>query len=122
MTPMGIDTEHGDGVLTIKLDRPKANAFDLSMVDKVLATLTAAKEDDSVRCVVLTGSGRFFSAGQDISDIQAAGEDIPSRDHLERTYNHVVRMLRAIEKPIIGAINGPAAGAGLGIALATDIR
>ncbi len=122
MTPMGIDTEQGDGVLTIKLDRPKANAFDLPMVDKLLATLTVAKEDDSVRCVVLTGSGRFFSAGQDISDIQAAGEDIPYRDHLERTYNQVVRMLRAIAKPIIGAINGPAAGAGLGIALATDIR
>jgi len=122
MASMGILTEQSDGVLTIKLDRPKANAFDLPMVDKLLAALAAAEKDDSVRCVVLTGSGRFFSAGQDINDIQEAGEDIPYRDHLERTYNQVVRKLRAIEKPIIGAINGPAAGAGLGIALATDIR
>lgn len=122
MTPMGIDTEQGDGVLTIKLDRPKANAFDLPMVDKLLATLSAAEKDDTVRCLVLTGSGRFFSAGHDISGIQEAGENVPYRDHLERTYNQVVRKLRAIEKPIIGAINGPAAGAGLGIALATDIR
>ena len=122
MTTMGIYAEQGDGVLTIKLDRPKANAFNLPMVDKLLAALAAAEKDDSVRCVVLTGAGKFFSAGQDISDIQEAGEDIPYRDHLERTYNQVVRILRAIEKPIIGAINGPAAGAGLGIALATDIR
>ncbi len=122
MATMSIYTEQSDGVLTIKLDRPKVNAFDLPMVDKLLAALTAAEKDDSVRCMVLTGSGRFFSAGQDISDIQEAGENIPYRDHLERTYNQVVRKLRAIEKPIIGAINGPAAGAGLGIALATDIR
>ncbi len=122
MTKMSIYAEQDDGVLTIKLDRPKVNAFDLPMVDTLLAALANAEEDASVRCVVLTGSGRFFSAGQDISDIQEAGEDVPYRGHLERTYNQVVRKLRAIEKPIIGAINGPVAGAGLGIALATDIR
>ncbi len=122
MTTMGVNTEQGDGVLTIKLDRPKANAFDLPMVDNLLAALAVAEKDDSIRCVVLTGSGRFFSAGQDISVIQELGDDIPYRYHLERTYNQVVRRLRAIEKPIVGAINGPAAGAGLGIALATDIR
>lgn len=122
MTTMGINTEQGDGVLTIKLDRPKANAFDLPMVDNLLVALAVAEKDDSIRCVVLTGSGRFFSAGQDISVIQELGDDIPYRYHLEHTYNQVVRRLRAIEKPIVGAINGPAAGAGLGIALATDIR
>ena len=122
MTTMSVNTEQGDGVLTIKLDRPKANAFDLPMVDNLLAALAVAEKDDSIRCVVLTGSGRFFSAGQDISVIQELGDDIPYRYHLERTYNQVVRRLRAIEKPIVGAINGPAAGAGLGIALATDIR
>jgi len=122
METMGIITEQDDGVLTIKLDRPKVNAFDLPMVEKLLAELTAAEGEDSIRCIVLTGSRGFFSAGQDIRDIQEAGEDIPYREHLERTYNQVVRVLRAIEKPIIGAINGPAAGAGLGIALATDIR
>ena len=122
MTTMGIYAEQDGGVLTIKLDRPKVNAFDLPMVDALLAAFATAEKDDSVRCVVLTGAGKFFSAGQDIRDIQEAGEEIPYRDHLERTYNQVVRKLRAIEKPIIGAINGPAAGAGLGIALATDIR
>lgn len=122
MTTKGIITEQDDGVLTIMLDRPKVNAFDLPMVDKLAAALTAAEKEDSIRCVVLTGSRGFFSAGQDIRDIQEAGDDIPYHDHLERTYNQVVRKLRAIEKPIIGAINGPAAGAGLGIALATDIR
>lgn len=122
MTTMGIYAEQDGGVLTIKLDRPKVNAFDLPMVDTLLAALATAEKDDSVRCVVLTGSGRIFSAGQDIRGIQEAGEEIPYRGHLERTYNQVIRKLRAIEKPIIGAINGPAAGAGLGIALATDIR
>lgn len=122
MDTMGIYTEQADSVLTIRLDRPKVNAFNLPMVDVLLAALAAAEKDDAVRCVVLTGSGRFFSAGQDISDIQELGEDIPYRYHLERTYNQVVRKLRSIEKSIIGAINGPAAGAGLGIALATDIR
>ncbi len=122
MTTMGIYAEQDGGVLAIKLDRPKVNAFDLPMVDALLAALAAAEKDDSVRCVVLTGSGRIFSAGQDIRNIQEAREEIPYRHHLERTYNQVVRKLRAIEKPIIGAINGPAAGAGLGIALATDIR
>ena len=122
MTTMGICAEQDGGVLTIKLDRPKVNAFDLPMVDALLEALAAAEKDDSVRCVVLTGSGRIFSAGQDIRDIQEAREEIPYRYHLEHTYNQVVRKLRAIEKPIVGAINGPAAGAGLGIALATDIR
>ena len=122
MTTKGIMTEQDEGVLTIKLDRPKVNAFDLPMVDNLVAALTAAEKEDSIRCVVLTGSRGFFSAGQDIRDIQEAADDLPYHDHLERTYNQVVRKLRAIEKPIIGAINGPAAGAGLGIALATDIR
>jgi 2-(1,2-epoxy-1,2-dihydrophenyl)acetyl-CoA isomerase len=122
MTTMSVYAEQDDGVLTIILDRPKVNAFDLPMVDTLLVALATADEDDSVRCVVLTGSGRVFSAGQDISEIQEAGDDIHYRGHLERTYNQVVRKLRAIEKPIIGAINGHAAGAGLGIAVATDIR
>lgn len=111
-----------DGVLTVALDRPKANAFNLEMVDELLDGLKSFARDEALRCMVLTGNGRFFSAGQDLQAVREIGQPVPFRRHLQRTYNRVVRDMRAIAKPIVGAINGPAAGAGLGIALATDIR
>lgn len=111
-----------DGVFTILLDRPKVNAFNLEMIDELIQVLNWAREESGVRCLVLSGKGEYFSTGQDINVIQNLGDQIPYREHLEKTYNTIVYSMRVLEKPILGAINGPVAGAALGIALATDIR
>jgi 2-(1,2-epoxy-1,2-dihydrophenyl)acetyl-CoA isomerase len=110
------------GVMTVVLDRPKANAFNQTMVDELMAAFKSAERDGSVRCLLLTGAGRIFSAGQDLGALGQVDGEVSFRSHLEKTYNPIIRRMRGLEKPIVGAINGPAAGAGLGIALATDIR
>jgi len=115
-------SERDGGVLTLTLNRPKANAFDQALVDALLDALRQAESDASVRCIVLTGAGRVFSAGQDVSVLGAVEGGVSFRRHLERTYNRLILRLRRLEKPIVCAVNGAAAGAGLGIALATDIR
>jgi 2-(1,2-epoxy-1,2-dihydrophenyl)acetyl-CoA isomerase len=109
-------------VLTVSLHRPKANAFDGQMIDELLDALKRAGRDDSVRCLILTGAGRFFSAGQDVTAFAEAKGEVAFRKHLQRTYNRLVLRMRQLEKPIVGAINGAAVGAGLGVALATDVR
>jgi 2-(1,2-epoxy-1,2-dihydrophenyl)acetyl-CoA isomerase len=115
-------TEQSNSVLSIIFNRPKANAFNQQMVDELLQVLTYGAREDSIRCLVLTGGGRFFSAGLDVTEIASEIDTISYRHHLERTFNRIVRRLRRLEKPIIGAINGPVAGASLGVALATDLR
>jgi len=120
--PKLLHREQTAGVLILTLDRPKANAFDFALIEELLAALRAAARDESVRCLVLTGAGRFFSSGQDVGVILEEGPGVPYRTHLQRTYNAIVLALRELPVPVIGAINGPAAGAGLGIALAADIR
>ena len=111
-----------DGVLTAVLNRPKANAFHGPMVEEWLSVLKGVERDDSVRCLLLTGAGRFFSTGQDVTAFGDGDGPVAFREHLHRTYNRVILRMRKLEKPIVGAINGPAVGAGLGIALATDLR
>jgi 2-(1,2-epoxy-1,2-dihydrophenyl)acetyl-CoA isomerase len=74
-----------------------------------------------VRCIVLTGSGKTFSAGQDITEM-TKGKEISYREHLNRTYNPLILQIRKMGKPIVAAVNGPCAGAALGIALACDLR
>lgn len=115
-----LQVELADGVLTITLDRPKANAFNDDMIDEFMDALKRAERSDEVRCVLLTGAGKLFSAGQDVGAF--GGDDVSFRDHLERTYNRLILKMRSLEKPIVAAINGPAAGAALGIALAADLR
>lgn len=115
-----IDLDQSAGVLTAALNRPKANAFDGTMVEELIAVLKTAQKDDTVRCLVLTGTGRFFSAGQDVTAFDR--DEVSFREHLHRTYNRVITKMHGLEKPIVGAINGPAVGAGLGVALATDLR
>lgn len=120
--PQFLISSTDEQVLTVKLNRPKANAFDNQMVDEWLAELKRAERDQQIRCVVLTGEGRFFSAGQDVTAFQQQDGQVSFRKHLHQTYNRVITKMRGLEKPIIGAINGPAVGAGLGVALATDLR
>lgn len=117
-----LSVEQDNGVLKVTLNRPKANAFDNQMASEFQDVLKAASRDDAVRCMLLTGAGRFFSAGQDVSAFSEREEQVGFRDHLQTTYNPIITRMRSLEKPIVGAINGPAAGAALGIALATDVR
>src|SRR3954453_19786490 len=111
-----------DGVLTLTLNRPDAlNSFNVEMKEALLAALKDASRDSAVRVVVVTGAGRAFSAGQDLKERQ--GRDVPDLGTVLRArYNPIVLAMRRLEKPVIGAVNGVAAGAGISVALATDIR
>ena len=110
--------------LTLSLNRPKrANAFNFEMIAELRAALKNATTDSQIRCVVLTGAGNSFCAGHDVTEMLAAqGQDMSYREHLEETYNPLILQIRQFEKPVIAAVNGPVAGAGLGIALACDLR
>jgi len=111
-----------DGVMTLTLNRPDAlNSFNIEMKEALLAALKETARDREVRAVILTGAGRAFSAGQDLKERQ--GTDVPGLGtELRARYNPIVLAMRRLEKPIVGAINGVAAGAGCSIALACDIR
>jgi 2-(1,2-epoxy-1,2-dihydrophenyl)acetyl-CoA isomerase len=112
-----------DGVATITLNRPaKLNAFNDKLIAETTQAFKEAGRNNDVRCVVLTGAGRGFSSGQDLSDFKERVDEISIGDHLRHGYHRLVHQMVALEKPIIGAINGVAAGAGLGVALAADIR
>lgn len=111
-----------DGVTTLILNRPESlNSFDRAMKDELMAALKSAGRDDGVRVVILTGAGRAFSAGQDLKERAEPGAT-DLADELRARYNPIVLGMRRLEKPIIGAINGVAAGAGCSLALACDIR
>ena len=110
-----------EGILTLTLNRPDAlNSFTVEMKEELLAALKEAARDKSVRVVILTGAGRGFSAGQDLKERQAPGvADLGTE--LRTRYNPIILAMRRLEKPIIGAVNGVAAGAGISVALACDI-
>jgi 2-(1,2-epoxy-1,2-dihydrophenyl)acetyl-CoA isomerase len=111
------------GVLTLSLNRPeRANAFDFEMTTALQSALTDAENDPQVRCVVITGAGKVFSAGQDITEMKQGGGEVSYREHLEETYNPLILQIREMGKPVIAAVNGPCAGAAFGIALACDLR
>ncbi|MEZ4517003.1 MAG: enoyl-CoA hydratase-related protein [Chloroflexota bacterium] len=112
-----------DGVALVTLNRPdKLNAFNDAMTAETIAALKQAGRDESVRCILLTGAGRGFSSGQDLSAIVEKAGEISIGEHLRQGYHKLIKMMVGLEKPIIAAVNGVAAGAGCGIALAADIR
>jgi 2-(1,2-epoxy-1,2-dihydrophenyl)acetyl-CoA isomerase len=117
-----LEIERTGGVLQVRLNRPKANAFNGVMIEEWLQVLKQAGSDAAVRCLLLTGAGRFFSAGQDVTALGENGGPISFRVHLQRTYNRVILRMRELATPIVAAVNGPAVGAGLGVALAADLR
>ena len=116
--------ETRDGYRILTLNRPeRLNAFNEDQHLRLRAALSDCAEDDSCRAVILTGAGRGFCAGQDLSDrdptLGGARPDLGLT--LETYYNPLVRQIRAMGKPVICAVNGVAAGAGANIALAADI-
>jgi 2-(1,2-epoxy-1,2-dihydrophenyl)acetyl-CoA isomerase len=113
-------TARDGAVLTITLNRPEVfNAFNAAL-HAALADALAAAADPGVRAVVLTGAGRGFCAGQDLKEFSEMPESI--RERLEQTYHPNIRAIRALEKPVLAAVNGPCAGAGLSLACACDVR
>jgi 2-(1,2-epoxy-1,2-dihydrophenyl)acetyl-CoA isomerase len=115
-----VETQSDGGVMTITLNRPEVlNAFDSAMHEAFRAALEEAQAPE-VRAVVLTGAGRGFCVGQDLNEFKEAAGDIGER--LRSTYNPNVLALWGLEKPVIAAVNGPAAGAGLSLACACDLR
>jgi 2-(1,2-epoxy-1,2-dihydrophenyl)acetyl-CoA isomerase len=125
--------EHGtvkallkNGVEWITLDRPdKLNAFDEQMGADLMAVLKEAERRPDVRCLVITGEGRAFSVGEDLNtnkEAYATGEPLTLGETLIRKYNPIVSRIRRMDKPVVAGINGVTAGAGLGLALACDLR
>ncbi|GLS33594.1 2-(1,2-epoxy-1,2-dihydrophenyl)acetyl-CoA isomerase [Mesorhizobium albiziae] len=113
-----------DGVLTLTLNRPdKLNAFNEEMHRALRAGMERARDDNSVRAVLLTGAGRAFCAGQDLGDRDPRkSAETPDLGYtIETFYNPLLRLIRSINKPMLCAVNGVAAGAGANIALACDI-
>src|SRR6187399_3337015 len=115
-----VETTREGAVLTITLNRPDVlNAFTAEMHRQLVAAFKEARADD-VRAVVVTGAGRGFCVGQDLNEFGEAARDIAGR--LRVNYHPTIRAVRELEKPVIAAVNGPAAGAGLSFACACDLR
>ena len=121
-----LDVEISDGVATLTMLRPEAmNGLDRDLKEALLAAVTETAADDSVRAVVVTGSGRAFCAGQDLKELLRVRES-GDTEYIENTvaehYNPIVTGLATMPKPVIAAVNGVAAGAGASLALACDFR
>ena len=111
-----------DAVATITLDRSDSlNALTVASKRELLAALGAVADDASVRAVVLTGAGRAFCSGQDLKE-RLEPDAAPLDVELRERYNPIVRSMRALDRPIVAAVNGVAAGAGASLAFAADIR
>ncbi|MGH2729771.1 MAG: enoyl-CoA hydratase-related protein [Actinomycetota bacterium] len=115
-----------DGVAVLTLDRPDVlNSFDDDFGKEFLAAVERAAADESVRCIVITGAGRAFSAGEDLGALADGYErgEVPGLGAtLVERYNPLIRAIRSAPKPVVAAVNGVAAGAGASIALACDFR
>lgn len=125
-TESTITSTTANGVCTIALNRPDVlNAFNDALTTDLSEALKSAEKDAGVRAIVITGAGRAFSSGQDLGDLKA--KYVPGHiphlgDDLRRRYNPIIKRIREMDKPVIAAVNGVAAGAGCSLALAADMR
>ncbi|MCS6808319.1 MAG: enoyl-CoA hydratase-related protein [Bacteroidota bacterium] len=114
-----------NGIATITLNRPDVyNALNSQLKRELLDALDDASNDSAVRTVILTGKGKAFSSGQDLKEALELSKNakIDFRGMIQQGYNPIIRAMRSLPKPIVVGINGVAAGAGLSLALAADIR
>ncbi len=117
-----IQVDVAEAIATVTLNRPDVlNALTVAMKTELLEALRAIGRDRSVRAVVLTGAGRAFCAGQDLKE-RLEPDAAPLAVELRERYNPIIRAMRGLDQPIVGAINGVAAGAGASLAFACDIR
>lgn len=116
--------ESADGLLTITLERPEAgNALNADMSVELAAALRHGQRDESTRCIILTGSGEVFCAGYDLNELRAGAHDaLDLGALLKEKVNPLILRLRTMAKPIVAAVNGRAAGVGVSLALAADLR
>lgn len=118
--------ENEAGVRTITLHRPDVlNAFDEGLLVALARAIREAESEESVRCVVITGAGRAFCSGQDLAELADSyrkNEPIDLERRLREMYNPIIACIRTMEKPVVAAVNGVAAGAGCSLALACDLR
>jgi 2-(1,2-epoxy-1,2-dihydrophenyl)acetyl-CoA isomerase len=120
MPPVLVSTEAG--VMTLTLNRPdKLNAFVGAMHGLLREAMTQAEADASIRAVLLTGAGRGFCAGQDLSERDMNDPNLDLGGGLDKNYNPFIRRMRALPKPVVCAVNGIAAGAGANLALGCDL-
>ncbi|MBI5631678.1 MAG: enoyl-CoA hydratase/isomerase family protein [Elusimicrobia bacterium] len=114
-----------EGVLTFTLNRPDVlNALTLGMMSGLLDGLKKAEKDKGVRCVILTAAGRAFCAGADLGDLKRRQQEVPFSlgDELRSHFNPLILQIRRMEKPVVGAVNGLAAGAGASLILSADVK
>ena len=122
MSDQSINLTIKNNVAHITLNRPEVfNSFNREMALRLQNTLDQCEQNNEVRAIVLTGAGKAFCAGQDLKEVTHPELNPGFKKILEEHYNPIIRRIRNIEKPIIGAVNGVAAGAGANIALACDI-
>lgn len=123
MTDSPLLRQQSDGVLTLTLNRPDVlNSCNAAMVAELRGAFADAAGDDAVRAVLLTGAGRAFCAGQDLAEAVPPGAEVlPDIGDIVAGYNVLILAMRALEKPVVCAVNGVAAGAGANIALACDL-
>ena len=116
--------EKEGGVGNIALNRPeKLNAFDGAMHEELYTALGEAAQDAEIRCIVVRGEGRGFSAGADLAQVMREADGDPDLgEYLRTTYSRLVKRMVGTEKPIVAALHGPVYGAGVGLALACDMR
>jgi 2-(1,2-epoxy-1,2-dihydrophenyl)acetyl-CoA isomerase len=121
-----VKTEVTNGVMWATMNRPdKLNAFNEEMGSDLLEALKEGEKSPEVRCLVITGEGKAFSVGEDLNTNKASyesGKPVLLGEVLKRKYNPIVQRIRKMDKPVVAGVNGVTAGAGLGLALACDLR